>query len=91
MFGHMIEVFGRIDICVPNSGIQLNVKMTLARWQRVIDVNLPGMVLCARVRRFARSNDRGSTGGRSAGDYLPGVRRVVDGGMTNDPGFIGAG
>jgi len=43
MFGRMIEIFGRIDICVPNSGIQLNVpidEMTLARWQRVIDVNL---------------------------------------------------
>jgi len=65
MFERMIEIFGRIDICVPNSGIQLKARideMTLAQWQRVIDVNLTGMFLCARVRRFVRSKDRGSTG-----------------------------
>ena len=91
MFGRMIEIFGRIDICVPNSGIQLNVpidEMTLAQWQRVIDVNLTACFSARRVRRFVRSNDRGSTGGRSAGDYLAGVRRVVDGGMTNDPASL---
>ena len=59
MFGHMIETFGRIDICVPNSGIQLNARideMSLAQWQRVIDVNLTGMFLCAReaIRAFKR-------------------------------------
>lgn len=59
MFERMIEIFGRIDICVPNSGIQLNARideMTLAQWQRVIDVNLTGMFLCAReaVRAFKR-------------------------------------
>ena len=59
MFAHMIDTFGRIDICVPNSGIQLNARideMTLAQWQRVIDVNLTGMFLCAReaIRAFKR-------------------------------------
>jgi len=59
MFERMIEIFGRIDICVPNSGIQLNARideMTLAQWQRVIDVNLTGMFLCAReaIRAFKR-------------------------------------
>jgi len=59
MFERMIETFGRIDICVPNSGIQLNARideMTLAQWQRVIDVNLTGMFLCAReaIRAFKR-------------------------------------
>lgn len=51
MFNCMIDTFGRVDICVPNSGIQLNAQvdeMTLAQWQRVIDVNLSGMFLCAR-------------------------------------------
>ncbi len=51
MFARMIENFGRIDICVPNSGIQLNARideMTLAQWRRVTDVNLTGMFLCAR-------------------------------------------
>ena len=27
MFAHMIDTFGRIDICVPNSGIQLNARI----------------------------------------------------------------
>src|SRR6185369_4443928 len=64
MFERIIEIFGRIDICVPNSGIQLKARideMTLAQWQRVIDVNLTGMFPSARVRRFVRSKDRGST------------------------------
>jgi glucose 1-dehydrogenase len=59
MFQHMIDTFGRLDICVPNSGIQLNApvdEMTMAQWQRVIDVNLTGQFLCAReaVRLFKR-------------------------------------
>jgi glucose 1-dehydrogenase len=59
MFAAALEEYGRLDICVPNSGIQLNApvdEMTLAQWQRVIDVNLTGQFLCARaaVRQFKR-------------------------------------
>jgi glucose 1-dehydrogenase len=59
MFECMIGTFGRLDICVPNSGIQLNAKvdeMTLAQWQRVLDVNLTGQFLCAReaIRLFKK-------------------------------------
>jgi glucose 1-dehydrogenase len=59
MFEFMIETFGRLDICVPNSGIQMNApvdEMTLAQWQRVIDVNLTGQFLCAReaIRLFKK-------------------------------------
>ncbi|MBN1838380.1 MAG: SDR family oxidoreductase [Spirochaetales bacterium] len=59
MFARAVESFGRLDICVPNSGIQLNApvdEMTLAQWQRVIDVNLTGQFLCAReaLRLFKR-------------------------------------
>jgi glucose 1-dehydrogenase len=59
MFDCMIESFGRLDICVPNSGIQLNARideMTLAQWQRVLDVNLTGQFLCAReaIRLFKK-------------------------------------
>src|SRR6201988_5364844 len=35
IFRQMIDSFGRLDICVPNSGIQLNARideMTLAQW-----------------------------------------------------------
>lgn len=57
MFAEAKGRFGRIDICVPNSGIQLNApvdEMTLQQWQRVIDVNLTGQFLCARaaIRQF---------------------------------------
>ncbi len=59
MFARMIEELGRIDILVANSGVQLNApfdQMSLAQWQRVIDVNLTGQFLCAReaVRAFKR-------------------------------------
>lgn len=59
LFAAAAERFGRIDICVPNSGIQLNApfaEMTIQQWQRVIDVNLTGQFLCAReaVRAFLR-------------------------------------
>ena len=51
MFAHMKEKLGRLDICVPNSAIQLNAKvdeMSLGDWERVMAVNLAGMFLCAR-------------------------------------------
>lgn len=59
MFTHALDNFGRIDICVANSAIQLNAKvdeMTLEQWQGVMDVNLTGVFLCAReaVRAFKR-------------------------------------
>jgi glucose 1-dehydrogenase len=59
MFSRMIDSFGRIDILINNSGIQLNApfdQMSLAQWQRVIDINLTGQFLCAReaVRAFKR-------------------------------------
>jgi len=51
MFEYAQRELGRIDICVPNSAIQLNApvdEMSLAQWRRVIDVNLTGLFLCAR-------------------------------------------
>jgi glucose 1-dehydrogenase len=59
MFAHALKEFGRLDICVPNSAIQLNApvdEMTLDQWKRVIDVNLTGMFLAAResIRIFKR-------------------------------------
>jgi glucose 1-dehydrogenase len=59
MFDHMLKTYGRIDICVPNSAIQLNApvdEMTIQQWQGVLDVNLTGYFLCAReaVRAFKR-------------------------------------
>ena len=59
MFAQMFEAFGTIDILVNNAGIQQDAPfdaMTLAQWQRVIDVNLTGQFLCAReaIREFKR-------------------------------------
>lgn len=59
MFAAAAKEFGRLDICVPNSAIQLNApvdEMTLEQWKRVIDVNLTGMFLAAResIRIFKR-------------------------------------
>lgn len=51
--------FGRLDIMVSNAGLQVDSafhEMTLAQWQKVIDVNLTGQFLCAReaVRQFKK-------------------------------------
>jgi glucose 1-dehydrogenase len=59
MFDFMKQKLGRIDILISNSGVQLNApfdQMSLADWQRVIDINLTGMFLCSResVRAFKR-------------------------------------
>lgn len=59
MFAAAREAFGSIDILVNNAGLQQDApfhEMTLAQWQRVIDVNLTGQFLCARaaIREFLR-------------------------------------
>ena len=59
MFKQMFEAFGTIDILVNNAGLQQDApfeQMTLAQWQKVIDVNLTGQFLCAReaIREFKR-------------------------------------
>ena len=57
MFAAAKEEFGTVDILVNNAGLQVDApfhEMTLAQWQKVIDVNLTGQFLCAReaVREF---------------------------------------
>ncbi|MFY7912684.1 MAG: SDR family oxidoreductase [Emticicia sp.] len=59
MFQQTIETFGTVDILVNNAGLQQDAKfdeMTLAQWQKVIDINLTGQFLCAReaIREFLR-------------------------------------
>jgi glucose 1-dehydrogenase len=59
MFVRARQEFGSLDILVNNAGLQKDAafhEMTLAQWQRVIDVNLTGQFLCAReaVREFRR-------------------------------------
>lgn len=59
LFARAVEAFGTVHILVANAGIQSDapfVEMTLAQWQKVIDVNLTGQFLCAReaAREFKR-------------------------------------
>lgn len=59
MFRKTVDQFGTIDILVNNSGVQKDsgfIDMTLAQWQRVMDVNLKGAFLCSReaAREFVR-------------------------------------
>lgn len=59
MFAEMLKTFGTIDILVNNAGLQQDAafqNMTLAQWQKVINVNLTGQFLCAReaVREYLR-------------------------------------
>jgi glucose 1-dehydrogenase len=59
MFSRMFEEFGTIDILVNNAGLQQDApfdQMSLAQWNRVINVNLTGSFLCARaaIREFKR-------------------------------------
>jgi glucose 1-dehydrogenase len=64
LFDEAVERFGGVDIVVANAGLQKDAAfadMTLADWQKVIDVNLTGQFLVAReaVRRFRKQGDRG--------------------------------
>ena len=57
MMAETLRQFGRLDILIANAGLQRDsafADMTLADWQRVIDVNLTGQFLCCRaaVRQF---------------------------------------
>ena len=63
LFEKTIKKFGTVDILINNAGIQQDApshEMTLAQWQRVIDVNLTGQFLCARsaIREFLKRGMR---------------------------------
>ncbi len=59
MFAKAVAAFGTVYILVNNAGIQKDAEfaeMSVADWQRVLDVNLTGQFLCARAaaREFRR-------------------------------------
>jgi glucose 1-dehydrogenase len=74
LFSETIARFGTLDILVNNAGIQKDAAfkdLSLADWQKVIDVNLTGYFLCARaaVREFLRRGLRPEIS-RSAGKIV---------------------
>ena len=74
LFERAISEFGTVDILVNNAGLQQDApvdQMTLAQWQRVIDVNLTGQFLCARaaIREFKRRGIRADVS-RAAGKIV---------------------
>jgi glucose 1-dehydrogenase len=59
MFAAIVKEWGSVDILVNNAGLQQDsplVDMSLAQWNKVINVNLTGQFLCAReaAREFLR-------------------------------------
>jgi glucose 1-dehydrogenase len=63
MFERTLKELGTVDIVVNNAGLQQDAaieSMTLAQWQRVIDVNLTGQFLISRaaIREFKRRGVR---------------------------------
>ena len=80
MIGRVVDAFGGLDILVNNAGLQRDAafdELTLAQWQKVIDVNLTGQFLCAReaVRAFKR---RGRAPGARSLGVIIGVSSVHD-------------
>lgn len=50
MVGKVVDTYGKLDACFNNAGICLNVpaeEMTFEQWNKVININLNGVFLCA--------------------------------------------
>jgi NAD(P)-dependent dehydrogenase (short-subunit alcohol dehydrogenase family) len=66
----VVARYGRLDILVNNAGIALRkptLELTLADWEKVVDVNLDAVFLCARAAgrtMVARAAARSSTSRR---------------------------
>lgn len=85
LFAAAVARCGTIDILLNNAGVQDGAAfqgMTLAQWQRVLDVNLTGQFLCARAVLWLASD---------LSDYVVGATLYVDGGMALSPAFRGSG
>jgi NAD(P)-dependent dehydrogenase (short-subunit alcohol dehydrogenase family) len=66
-FNAVAAAFGRIDFLFNNAGSNIApahiADISLAEWQKVVDVNLTGSFLCAR-EAFRRMRDQSPRGGR---------------------------
>ena len=82
LFAGTLDAFGGLDILVANSGMQKDApahEMSLADWQRVIDVNLTGQFLCARaaIRQFKSQPDRQTSAARGKIICMSSVHEVI--------------
>jgi glucose 1-dehydrogenase len=74
LFEKTLAEFGALDILVANSGLQQDSpigEMTLAQWNKVLEVNLTGQFLCARaaLRQF-RTQGAGRNVSRAKGKII---------------------
>ncbi len=65
MMAAVLDAFGGLDIAFCNAGVCMNIsaeEMTLAQWQKVIDINLTGVFLTAQAagRQMIRQGRGGS-------------------------------
>lgn len=67
LFSSTVSFFGRVDLLFNNAGASLPAteidQVTLEDWNRIIDVNLTGMFLCAR-EAFKNMKSQNPIGGR---------------------------
>jgi len=83
VFETLVRDEGRIDILVNNAGIAIRkptTELTLADWQRVVDINMTGVFLCSRAAgraMMARGSGAivttGSIMGLSGGGIYPNI------------------
>ncbi|WMD21833.1 glucose 1-dehydrogenase [Achromobacter seleniivolatilans] len=84
LFKAVIAHYGRLDILINNAGIEQPAPiadMTLADWQRVIDVNLTGHFLCARAaaKQFTLNPANPARQGLATGNiiFISSVHEVI--------------
>lgn len=83
LFAQTIDKFGALDILVANSGLQKDApigEMSLADWNKVLEVNLTGQFLCVRaaIKQFRQQGSQRSVS-RAAGKiiHMSSVHQVI--------------
>ncbi|WP_045046954.1 glucose 1-dehydrogenase [Rouxiella chamberiensis] len=77
-----VDSFGALDILVANSGMQKDApigEMTLADWNKVLEVNLTGQFLCARgaLKQFRQQQSRSVSRASGKIIHMSSVHQVI--------------